>query len=62
MVNMEIDDISLSLRMLSDAFRTISLAVDCEHSVLNSELLSSTICTNCNYMEILLDQLDAANK
>ena len=62
MANMEIDNISMKLRMLSDAFRSITLAADCEHSVLDTEVLNSIICTNCDYMEILLNQLDAANQ
>ena len=62
MTNYEIDNISMKLRMLADAFRTITFATDCEHSVLDTEKLNSTICTNCDYMELLIDQLDAANK
>lgn len=61
-MNQKIDDISMKLRMLSDAFRVITLATDCEHSALDSEILSSTISTNCDYMEFLIDQLDVANR
>lgn len=61
-MNQKIDDISMKLRMLSDAFRAITLAADCEHSALDPEMLSSTICTNCDYMEFLIDQLDVANR
>ena len=61
-MNQKIDEISMKLRMLSDAFRTITFAADCEHSVLDSEILNSTICTNCDYMELLIDQLDTANR
>lgn len=62
MMNQKIDDISMKLRMLSEAFRTITLAAECEHSILDTEKLVSTICTNCDYMDILIDQLDAANQ